>query len=423
MELAREVGFSHPHILLEAADAFVLADEFDRALAVTDEMTLDAHRELMRARVFQERGEPGKALEHFEEAFRLWPDNAVARYQGALAAEAIGDFDRAIEAYRYAIRIAPGATDARTRLARLHAAEGRPAIALEVLRLRADRVPLELEGELLSFRLWARVGKDAPLERRLRQFRGGRPAQLGQALASAAEGLRDRAGAAAAVDRLRGANSVDLEDPMLADALRTLVRFSHEAGVLEAAESTVRAALRAHPEDAALHEINGLGLELAGASADTVREAYARALELDPENARALAGLGRLALERDPEQALALFDRAAAADPGGATPRRAAARALLASGQPQAAEERLEALLEDHPYDVGASARLVELQLERGLATERTLDLAQRAVRFGGGADALDLLERVHGRRNEPERASEAAARARALREQHSPDA
>ena len=67
--------------------------------------------------------------------------------------------------------------------------------------------------------------------------------------------------------------------------------------------------------------------------------------------------------------------------------------------------------------------QLVELHLERGLATERTLGLAERAVRFGGGADALDLLERVHQFRNEPERASEAAARARALRERQSPDA
>jgi tetratricopeptide (TPR) repeat protein len=424
MELAREAEFSHPQLLLEAADAFVLAGELDKAVAVTDEMTLDSHRELMLARVFQERGQPGKALEHYEEAFRLWPDNAVARYQAALAAEAVGDFDLAIEAYRYAIRLDPAATDARTRIARLHAAEGKPVLALEVLRLRADRVPLELEGELLSFRLWARLGKDAPLERQLRHFRSGRPAQLGRALASAAEGLRDRAGAATAVDRLRRAQGVDLEDPMLAEALRVLVRFSHEAGVLEAAESRVRAALRAHPEDAALHEINALALELGGASADSVLEAYERALELDPQNARALVGVGRLALEREPEQALVLFDRAAAADPDDAAPRRAAARALLAIGQQRAAEERLEALLHDHPYDADASMRIVELRLEGGAAeTEQTLELAERAVRFGGGADALDLLERVHRRRNELVRASEAAARAQALRERQAPDA
>jgi Tfp pilus assembly protein PilF len=184
------------------------------------------------------------------------------------------------------------------------------------------------------------------------------------------------------------------------------------------AESTVRAALRAHPDEPALHEILGLSLELRGAADDDpVREAYARAVELDADNARALAGLARLALEDDPGQAAALFDRAAAADPSDPDWLRGAAGALVASGQPQAAEQRLEALLEEHPYEAGAAAQLVELHLARGLGSDRTLELANRAVRFGGGADALDLLSRVHRQRDEPDQASRAAASARALRE------
>jgi len=149
----------------------------------------------------------------------------------------------------------------------------------------------------------------------------------------------------------------------------------------------------------------------------------ARSIPAKPGNARALAGLGRLTLEGDLERALSLFDRAAAADPSDPEPKRAAARALLASGQARAAEERFEALLREHPYDSGTAADLTALQLERGVATERTLELANRAVRFGGGADALDLLSRVHAARNEPERATEAAERARALRERQPPDA
>ena len=93
---------------------------------------------------------------------------------------------------------------------------------------------------------------------------------------------------------------------------------------------------------------------------------------------------------------------------------------MLASGRQQAAEERLEALLEEHPYDAEAAAQLVALQLGRGPGTERTQELARRAVRFGGGADALDLLSRVYEQQDQPERASEAASRAKALR---APDA
>jgi tetratricopeptide (TPR) repeat protein len=420
VEAMRKVQEPPPQLLLEQADALLLAGELDRALAVAEETTLASHREMIRARVAQQRGQPVEALEHFDEAFRLWPDNPWARYYAALAAEAVGDFDRAIEEYRYAIRIGAAATDARVRLAQLHLAEQQPAAALEMLRVGTAQEPLDLEGELLSLRLWAWSGRTEWVRSALEAVREGRRDQLGRAAAGAAEGVRARAGPAAAAGALRSWEAeglVDLEDPGQADALRALVRFSGGTPRSREAEATVRAALRADPDAPALHEILGLSLELRDAPEARIREAYARALELDADNARALAGLGRLALDDDPEQALALFDRAAAADPSDPDPRREAARALLASGQPQAAEERLEALLGDHPYEGGAAAQLVELQLARGLATDRTLERARRAVRFGGGADALDLLSRVHGQRNEPDQSSQAAERARALRE------
>lgn len=195
------------------------------------------------------------------------------------------------------------------------------------------------------------------------------------------------------------------------------MRFSAAAEAGGEAESSVRAALRAHPEAAVLHEILGLSLELRGAPDEDIRAAYARALELDADNARALAGLGRLALDADPERALALFDRAAAADPAAVDPQRNAARALVAMDRSQAAEERLAALLESHPYEGGVAAQLAELELARGVATDHTLERARRAVRFGGAAAAWDLLSRVHRQRGESEGAVRAAERAEELRE------
>ena len=281
---------------------------------------------------------------------------------------------------------------------------------------------LDLDGELLSVRLWAQLRQSLQLRRALQRFRRLRPDQLGPALAGAAEGASAWGGSAAAVSLLRHWESeegVDFSDPLLADALRALVRFSDGPETFKPAEATLRAALRSHAEAATLHEILGLLLERRGAPDERVREAYERALEVDPGNAGALAGLGRLALDSDPERALEWFDRAVEAAPGDPAPQREAARALLTSGQPQPAGERLEAVLKDHPYDAEAAAALVEIHLARGLGTDRTLDLANRAVRFGGGAEALELLSRVHGQRNEPEQASQAAARARALRESH----
>jgi tetratricopeptide (TPR) repeat protein len=390
--IAREIPPPSPELLLEYADALLLAGEFDRALEITEEMELPAHRAMIHARVAQERGQPAEALAYFEAAFQLWPDNLWARYMAARAAESVGDFDRAVEAYRYAIRIGAGETDARVRVARIHLAEGKAAEAILLLRFKSEVAPLDLEGELLSVRAWAAAGQLQELGRVLEVFRRESPGNLGAAVAHAAEGTASRAG------------------PVAAEA-------GSEAQGAAAAEATVRSALKAHPEVAAFHEILGLALELRGAPAAETSAAYARASELDAENARALGGLGRLALTDDPEAALGYFDRAAAADPSAAEPGRGAARALVALGRKPEAEERLEAVLVEHPIDADAAAELAELHLARDLASERTLELAERAVRFGGGADALDRLGRVHQVRGEAELAAGAAERAQALRE------
>lgn len=415
LELARQAGEPHADLLFTYADSLVLAGDFDRALAVAEELKAPAHRELIQARVAQERGQAAEALRHFEEAFRLLPNNPWARYYAARAAETLGDFERAIESYRYAIRIAAGATDARVRLARLHLAEGRPAEALQVLRVQAERAFLDLEGELLSLRLWGRLGDEAALRRQLAAFREGRPELLAQTVASAAEGVRERAGAEAALRFLGEVEGLDLSDPRHAEALRALVRLSDQVGRPGEAEKSVLAALRAHPEAADFHEIHGLWLELRGST--EARASYLRALELDPKSARALSGLGRLSFERSPDQAAALFEQAAQADPSDAGSQRDAARALAASGKREAAQARLEKLLAQEPWSADAARELALLQLDAGPPTERTLELARRAVRFGGGAPALELLARVHEGRNEPEQAADAAARARALRE------
>jgi tetratricopeptide (TPR) repeat protein len=414
---AREGGPVPAQLLFEYADALVMAGELEASLAVADEIELPAYQEMIRARVAQEAGRPADALEHFERAFQQWPDNPFARYFAALAAEAVGDFDRAEEAYRYSIRISPGATDARERVARMLLAEGRPQDALYLLRLSADQQPLSFEGELLSLQLWARLARTAKLGSEIALLARAAPAQLGAAIAQAAQGLRDRIGPAAAVESIRRAESVglDLTHPLHADSLRALVRFSREAGLRDEAEAMQAAALAAHPDSAVPHEVRGLWLELGGAAADA-EAAYGRALELDSGNLHALRGIGRLS-QSDPERALAYFDRALEREPGDPEALRGAAAALVDAGRSQQAEARLEALLAEHPYDAAAAAELARLQLQRDPVMDRSLELAERAVRFRGGSDALDLLSRIHDQRGEQELAARAAERARTLRE------
>jgi len=410
--LAREADVPHAQLLLEYADSLLLADRFDEALQVADTMTLEAHAAMIRARVAQQQGRHADARQYFDAAFRLWPNNPFARYYAAIAAEQLGDFDAAIEAYRYSIRIDAGATDARTRLAQLHLAEGQPREALAMLRLQAERVPLELEGEFLSVRLHGILGQPVAIGQQLERFHRASPQNLGQAMAIAAEGVRDRTGPENAV-RLLVESPMDFEAPENAAALRALVRFAYEANRGSEMKPRVEAALRKNPKVAAVQEAHGLWLEL-GDAHETARAAYRSAIAIDSENAGALAGLGRLAT--NPDEARGLFERAAAAAPLDPDPAWGASQTLITAGKPSEAEARLEELLAKHPYEARAAAALVEMRLERGDAGERTAELAHRAVRFGGGIDALDLLGRVHRSRDEPKLAEAVEARARALR-------
>jgi tetratricopeptide (TPR) repeat protein len=411
-----KMGTASPQLQFEFADALVLADRIDRAAEVAEEISVPAHRELIRARVAQKRGDPSGALKAFDEAHRLWPDNPWARYYAALAAEELGDFKRAIEEFRNAVRIEPGATDARTRGAALLLAQGNLNNALIMLHIGRETAPLEIEGQLLAMRLAGLRGDTAAVADNFALIETSHPEWAGQALAEAAEGLAELASPVLAVDMLVTAPGVDFADPRYVAALRALVRFSLEAGETAEMRAALQEIFAAHPDSSVFQALRGLYLELSGAPAEAVNAAYTRALELGPQNAWAMAGLGRMASLDDPEAAFGFFDRAAAADSSDPESKLGAARALIAGGKPDQAAERLDALLLAHPLEAEAAAERARLDLERGATTPQTLERARRAVLFGGGADALELLSRVYAERGEPLLAAQAAEEALAVR-------
>ena len=117
-----------------------------------------------------------------------------------------------------------------------------------------------------------------------------------------------RSGPQAAAQVIRRADRLDLTHPENAAALRALVVHLSEAGASDQAVEAARAGVDAHSDAAALREIHALALERAGAPGDQVRAEYERALELELENAHALAGLARLsAAEGNAETALAVM--------------------------------------------------------------------------------------------------------------------
>ncbi len=416
IELVRD-GTTEAPLLFGYADSLVLAGRFDRALEIAALLSVPAQRHLIRGRVAQEQRDPGRALREFGEAHRLWPDNPWARYYSALAAEELGDFKQALEQYRYAIRIEPNATDARMRGANLLLALGQPQAAMQMLTTALSEAPLDAEGEVMRLQLAAILKQPMLVADLLTRIEIGAAAQ---ALAAAADSVARLSNAGSALKMLASVPDLDFKDPSHAAALRARVRLSHQ---VESAGkgAEIEALVARHAESSAFQEILGLELELAGAPADAARAAYARALELEPDNAKALAGLGRLALATDIDAALVLFERAVASDPSDPDLQLQAARALVAAKKTDLAAERLDELLHDHPFEAEATEDRARLDVERGIATERTLERAQRAVALGGGADAHDLLSEVHTLRSEPEPAARAKERARELREPAAP--
>jgi tetratricopeptide (TPR) repeat protein len=378
-----------PILVFGYADMLIHEGKLAEARGVAE--TLERpYSDLLRGRIFLVEGDARAALDALEAGIALWPQNPTARALAGEAAEHLGDFDRAISEYRNSIRADPSYTDAGLRLARLHADEGRYEPALSVLGHYTQTHRSDPAGYALGVRLAVASGR-RNLANEALAILGRLPGQLGHAVAARAAILRTTAGNAAAAQSIENAE-LDLTDPANAEALRALVETLAAGSEPDVAIARSDAALAAHRDVADLHEIHALALRGAARPRRDVRAAYERALDLDPDHVRSLMGLAKLSAEDGaPDTAVALYDRAAAADPEDPTAAWSAIE-LLADQGTEALEPRLEALLWGHPRHAQAANRLARLLLERGNESERALELALRAVRFRGGAAALDTL-------------------------------
>ncbi|MBW2232887.1 MAG: tetratricopeptide repeat protein [Deltaproteobacteria bacterium] len=384
-----------PEMLFAYAEALLLAGRYDEALGVAERMTVEPHRELIRGRVALEQGRPEQALEHFGAGLELWPNNAVARYLAATAAEEVGDFDRAIEEYRYALRTDPDATDARLRLARLHLAEGEPALAHAVLLHQLQAQSRSLDVALLELEILGQLGRGQRLPQRIRdQIRP--PRVWARGIVALADGTRTRSGPEAAAKVVLEADRLELTRPLNAPALESLVADLIAADRADEALSFADAAVRKRPGVAVFHAVRGRALEAARGPVDETRAAYARALELDPEEPLALSGLAQIeAGAGNVETALALYERAVAARPNQTGALRDLAALLIAQERVEEADRRLREALRRDPHDARAALRLAEIRSASGHSRQSAIALARRALRFGAGEDAASLLSQL----------------------------
>jgi len=374
------------------ADLLIRAGDYDQAEALIDRFESPVMQHLLRGRLLLARGQPAQALAELEEGTRLWPDNSVARWLTGRAAEQLGDYDRALEEYGEAVRNDRENRDAVLSLLRLLEAQGIDGEMLGVLGRYQSDIPAP-DPQMLAWtiRVAHRVGARNVLERAIREL-GKLPGQRRLLVAELATLRASDEGPAKAIDQIR-ASKLDLRQPPNGPLLAQLVGYLVAEGRSKQALAEVEAALAAGPDRALLHELRGRALR-AGGDASGARQALERALEIEPERATALAELAAMTAEQgNPETALALYDRATRADPEEPAHAWAAIQLVRSHGDGAELDRRLEALLARHGTHLAAANLLALRLIERD--PERALALAQRAVRFRGGAEAFATLGRV----------------------------
>ncbi len=389
--------------LLTLADLLAREERHEEALEVAAGLERDAYRGLIEARIHLNEFRPAEALARLEETFPSWPNNAGARYYAARAAEQLGDFERAIEEYRQSIRSDSKQTEAGLRLAKTYLEAGALQNAWNSAAQYFRIHPRDPDAMRVLFRA-ASIADPKSVKQLFTQLQGG--PLWSTALSIRAGLVESREGPEAALALIDGTEEVDLTLPTNAELLRTRVRLQLVLGQVDAASAASRAALDAHDDFGAFHEIHAAVLQQTGGTASQIRAALVRAVELAPRDWIALESFGQL--EEDEghlDAALELFQRAIDAAPQQESPGRALARALQRGGRSEAAERAWEDQLREHPWDAQAALTLSRIRSEAGNADDRTLELAERAVLFHGGAEAQKQLIALHRSRGEDERA------------------
>jgi len=387
-------------------DLLVELDRVEEAQALAAKIEDPSYRDAARGRALQKLGKPAEALEALEASLLRWPNNAPARFLAGRAAEDLGQYDRAIEEYKQAIRADIHGTDAGLVAAYLSYSLGRFADALEFAGLHVRGRPYHNpEPYVIAVRAAQAAGRDGVAQQwlaALEKFPGGKPT----AIAERAKHTAAKSGPAEAVKQIQQ-SGIDVSAAGNEILLRALIDAELQQGRGEPALAALERALAARPDSPELLDLRGRTLTHLGRS-DEARAAFEKAIAANPAYTPALEGLGLLALRRgELDKALELFERAATNDPDDPESAYRVAQVWLAKGDPAEAERRLNALVTRVPGHVGAANDLAFLLAQSGRDLDRALELAQRAVRLEDKPEIRDTLATVQLARGETDAALE----------------
>ena len=330
-----------PPTLIRLAELHVAAGDVDAAEAAYKK-ALEAYPQSATARVglgyiALERDDPARALEFFQEVAATQPEGSEANHHVGLAYRALGDADRAAEAWR---------------------------LNQDVLIPMYD-----------------------PLLERLRPLDEDVTLPLDRAVAAAAEGDYERA--------IRLYEEILETDETDEEAHFRLAGSLLVVGENERAERHLRRTIALDPEHGPAHYALAALLKRAGRRTESAAH-LERAADLMPDNLPwRLERAQMRAVVGDAEGAIAELERIVAADPAMAEARRTFAALLIGSGRAEAAADQLQALVALTPDDLQARFNLGLMRFETGryLAARRTLDEALE--RFPADIATRHLLARL----------------------------
>lgn len=418
-EVVAQVGEENEPVNLKRAQLLVAKGEAGRAREVLATVKEESARAILEGQLLLAEGKPEEALAQLDTGLRRWPNNAGARLLTGQAALALGQLDRAASELREAYRSGPEDTDAALLLADLDFRRGDYPGAFEFAGLflqKRQSAPPESRAEAFSIAIRSASAMHRfDAARRAADELGKIPGQGVRAALERAGIARQASGPAAAAAAIEK-SGLDLRAPESEPALRALVGDLLAQAKTEDAARRVDAAVAAHPEHAAFYELRGL-VAARRERLPEAREAFERALALEPEQASTLVALATLeAQEGKADAALALLARAEAAAPDDPAPAYQAAQLLLAAGRSAEAEARLRAIVRAHPTHASARNDLAWILAERQAELDFALALAQEASRIAPNADTLDTLGWVQLQRGDAGAAVESFRRALADR-------
>jgi putative PEP-CTERM system TPR-repeat lipoprotein len=322
------------HLRSKDAKAAVAAAQSAQAALPNDPRILEASAVALEAA-----GEVNQAIEAYNKVAALQPQSPqpLLRLAGLYVRQK--NYNNAIEAMRRVQKLAPGDPGLLPQVVQLYLAAGRPEDALGEVREVQRRHPKLALAHAMEGEIYARRGSFADAERALREALRLEPKadvvarRLHQVLVAGGK----TAEASAFASQWIAKNPKDL-------AMRVQVaEYELSRRNLKPAAAHYKAVLEADADNVvALNNLAWIGGELGDPKALSYAE---RAVKLSPDNPSVIDTYGSLLVRQgEVEKGLAQIERARKLDPDSNALRLSYAKALIKAGRKKAARDELEAL-------------------------------------------------------------------------------